>query len=329
MKKSELMELVRSYHACVNSESLLSHAPYQKGWVKRLFNTQTLGMHQVQQYLESTSIQALHPDEELERDALIELLKIMMDRERRIVATSRSYEAAPDKSTNRVYQRLAHLLILQYSMLEDIGLDDYPGKALLMEFIQTRCTNQLISELEHNASALCAATWNVSPSETGCAPYRRLGLAHLFGHQLHHQFKQQPISMQNGMSCHRTTLHLHETVIECELFFLNGAPYETQLVRGEMHFKRNVDEGLRWLEKAALYADPKACMILASFYARRDDFATLNTQVNRNKALDYLDKAQRFGSKLATQVLEHHPLWGEVVINGSPDDTEYRLKPIR
>src|SRR5437016_1602036 len=121
MKKSKIVELIESYHADVNGEPLIAQEPYQKGWVRRLFNTQTEGIGQLQAFLDSESLRQLSPDDEVEGDNLVVLLDIMEKREQRIFRTFRSYEDYPEKSTNRIYNRLYQLLLLDAAIQSDIG----------------------------------------------------------------------------------------------------------------------------------------------------------------------------------------------------------------
>ncbi|MFA5959462.1 MAG: hypothetical protein WC785_03005 [Tatlockia sp.] len=112
MQKKQLTELIGIYNRAIQIVPFSTNPDlYRKGWFKYLFNTRTHGIAMLEQFLEGEGVNALSPYEEITGKNLKTLLSIIDERNKRIAGTSRDYINQPNKSTNRIYQRLCDLLL--------------------------------------------------------------------------------------------------------------------------------------------------------------------------------------------------------------------------
>ena len=308
MKKSKIEELVESYHADVNCEALIAQNPYQKGWVKRLFGTQTEGIAKLQAFLESEAVSQLTSDDEIEGENLLVLLNIMYQREKRIYNTRRSYENYPEKSTNRVYTRLYHLLLLDAAIQSDMGIQFSHSKPLL-QLLFWRIKSKVLADIEERIKEMQA-----EQSEKTNSILLKLGISLIFGKPLNHTLAREEEPDLDGLTQHIKVIQFEEQFVQVEFDFLNKELHEAKMLRAQIR-RQDIMGGLEWLELASDNGHAYASLHLAAFYARRNDYSVVNQEVDRDKTVEYLNRARDQGSKLASQTLDEGLTFGMVSVS--------------
>ncbi|CDZ77322.1 hypothetical protein BN59_01605 [Legionella massiliensis] len=310
MKKSQIMELIESYNGEVNCEPLIAQEPYQKGWMKRLLDTRTLGILKLETYLESESVKQLAADDEIEGENLMQLLKIMYRRDQRIHKTSRSYENYPEKSTNRVYNRLYQILLLDSTIQADIGIPFSHTKAL-HQALFSRIRNKVLANMEDKAKTTYEQE---DVPDKGNRGFVRLGLALIFGKRISYHFDHHETPQLEQLTRHVKEINYDEQYARVEFHFLNGELHDAILLDTDIHCDQDIETGLDWLKLASDNGDKNASLHLAAYYARRKNYRLINPTLDPDKTFDLLTLASEQGSSLATRVLDECLSFGMVSI---------------
>lgn len=313
MQKSDLMDLMNSYDGEANCEPLIAQAPYQKEWLRRWFNIPSQGIAKLQNFLQSSSMQSLNPNDEIEGENLLTLLKILHQREQRIFDTSASYENAPKKSTNRVYDRLYQLLLLDASVQAEIGIP-FPHTNAHYAILFDHMAHRVAAGLEKEVQRIFKSGKAGQRAKSNCL---NLGLELLFGKEIYFSYENQPNNSEQ-FTQQTKTIRWNNLWVEINFIFLKGALHEAQVVRGTIQCQ-NSHAGLRCLRLASENGDYHASLHLAAFYARREDYHRVNKKTKPEQVLKYLKKAEEQGSLLAKEVLLNKSQFGNVVFEQEED----------
>lgn len=317
MQKSDLENLMESYNGQVNYEPLIAQASYRKEWVRRLFNIQSQGIAQLQTFLCSPAMRQLNPDDEIEGENLLGLLKLIHKRELRIFGTSCSYENDPNYSTNRVYEHLYQILLFDADIQTEIKL---PTTQVLNAVIFKHIRHRVITELEKRAHKIFNRYKHPQKANSG---YVDLGLSLLFAKEIKHGFKEQPLNPNEKLTSHLRVIECNYGSVEVKFIFLNQALYAANLVNVKIQYQ-SINSGLRWLKLASSNGDKNASLQLAAFYARRGDYRLINKKTDLQQTLSYLSLARDQGSLLAAKTLSQKDYFGNVQFRA--DDEPCQIK---
>lgn len=334
MKKSDITALLQAYDG-KNAGNLFSNhysalgqpfaRHYQKGLRKRLFGVRTDGMNELAKFLQSPHVKKLSDRETIHGEALTQLLDILQKRDHRILHTQRSYEKYPDKSTNRVYNRLYEILWLDVARAQE-EQEETPDVLQIMAVLFKRESNKKLLQYERAAKKGAISLDSDKQIVSGC---HRLGVALATGKAIQFESNQTVKTNQTG-DFDWCTDNTHTT----KVFEFDGQKITAVFTRfvgdlksllitpNQIKLGHDVNKGIEWLKYGSKKGDKTCSYQLAEYYACISE-TIYNEQPNPDEAEKYLRIAAKQGSRTATSILDRGGQFGKITLD--PDEkTKHR-----